>query len=74
MTVLYSKPNCAQCTATVRKLDSENVEYEVVDLTTDADALGRMKELGYLQAPVVVVDDDIHWSGYRPDLIAQHLA
>jgi glutaredoxin-like protein NrdH len=27
------------------------------------------RALGYLQAPVVVTDDD-HWSGFRPDKIA----
>ena len=74
MTVLYSKPNCAQCTATARKLKAEKVEHEVVDLSADPDALARIKGLGYLQAPVVVVDENTHWSGYRPDLILQHLA
>ncbi|CCQ18437.1 putative glutaredoxin NrdH [Rhodococcus sp. AW25M09] len=26
-------------------------------------------ELGYLQAPVVVVDEDTHWSGFRIDAL-----
>ena len=26
--------------------------------------------LGYLAAPVVVVDESTHWSGYRDDRIA----
>ena len=30
--------------------------------------LEKVKELGYLQAPVVVTDDE-HWSGFRPDKI-----
>lgn len=25
-------------------------------------------ELGHLQAPVVIIDD-AHWSGFRPDMI-----
>jgi hypothetical protein len=27
--------------------------------------------LGYLQAPVVVVDETTHWAGFRPSLIEQ---
>jgi hypothetical protein len=28
----------------------------------------QVKALGYLQAPVVITDED-HWSGFRPDKI-----
>ena len=66
---VYTKPACVQCQATHRALDSKGVEYEVVDLSTDASALERVMDLGYLQAPVVITDDD-HWSGFRPDKIA----
>lgn len=69
MTILYSKPACAQCTATKRRLDAKGIEHTVIDLTEDVGALARIKELGYLQAPVVVVDEETHWSGYRPDKI-----
>ena len=31
-------------------------------------ALEQVKALGYLQAPVVIADED-HWSGFRPDKI-----
>jgi glutaredoxin-like protein NrdH len=34
----------------------------------DPAALEHVKSLGYLQAPVVVTDED-HWSGFRPDKI-----
>lgn len=72
MTVtVYTKPACVQCAATHRALDQHRVEYESVDLTKDAGALERMRELGYAQAPVVVVDAKIHWSGYRPDRIGE---
>ncbi|WP_308115836.1 hypothetical protein [Rhodococcus sp. BP-241] len=30
--------------------------------------------LGYLAAPVVVVDADTHWSGYRDDRLAELVA
>lgn len=68
---VYTKPNCMQCQMTYRALDSANLEYEVVDITEVPAALEYVtEELGYRQAPVVVVvDDDDHWSGFQPDQI-----
>lgn len=67
---VYSKPSCVQCNATYRALDAKGITYDVVDVTQDADALAYVtEELGYSQAPIVVVDDDDHWSGFRPDHI-----
>lgn len=47
---------------------TKGIEYEVHDLSQDVDALEQVKALGYLQAPVVITDED-HWSGFRPDKI-----
>src|SRR6478609_203486 len=65
---VYTKPACVQCTATYRALDSKGIEYEIHDLSEDPTALEQVKALGYLQAPVVITDED-HWSGFRPDKI-----
>jgi glutaredoxin-like protein NrdH len=65
---VYSKPSCVQCDATYRALNKQGLEYEVVDITTDPQALESVKALGYQQAPVVFADGD-HWSGFRPDKI-----
>lgn len=75
--VVYSKPSCVQCNATYRALDAKGIPYRIVDLSQDDAALEYVKELGYAQAPVVVVDDQDHWSGFRPDhieRIAAHLS
>jgi glutaredoxin-like protein NrdH len=69
MITVYTKPACVQCNATYRALDSKGIEYRSVDLSEDPNALDVVKAMGYLQAPVVVTDDD-HWSGFRPDKIA----
>ncbi|MDQ0708530.1 MULTISPECIES: glutaredoxin-like protein NrdH [Arthrobacter] len=70
MTVtVYTKPACVQCNATYRALDKKGIVYQSVDVSQDPEALERLKEMGYLQAPVVVTDND-HWSGFRPDKIA----
>ena len=47
---------------------TKGIEYDVVDLSQDDAALAQAKELGYLQAPVVITDED-HWAGFRPDKI-----
>ena len=70
MTVtVYSKPACVQCTATYRALDAQGIQYEIFDVTADDKALQTVKDLGYMQAPVVITGDD-HWSGFRPDKIS----
>ena len=65
---VYTKPSCVQCNATYRALDAKGIEYQITDLSEDASALEQVKALGYMQAPVVVTDED-HWSGFRPDKI-----
>lgn len=65
---VFSKPACVQCDATYRALNKHGLEYTVVDISTDAEALESVKALGYQQAPVVFADGD-HWSGFRPDRI-----
>lgn len=67
---VYSKPNCVQCVATYKALDKHGIEYEVIDITQDGSAMLEIKQLGYLQAPVVVSEFS-HWSGFRPDKIEE---
>ncbi|PCK83335.1 NrdH-redoxin [Rhizobium sophoriradicis] len=66
---VYSKPACVQCTATYRALDRLGVDYDIVDISQDAEALDRVRSLGYMQAPVVVAGER-HWAGFRPDMIS----
>lgn len=66
--VVYSKPACVQCRATYRELAKYELEFQTIDVTKDLEALAFIESLGYLSAPVVVTDDD-HWSGFRPDRV-----
>lgn len=66
---VYSKPNCVQCTATYRALDQHGLDYQVVDISEDAEALEMVKSLGHLAAPVVIAGAE-NWSGFQPDRIA----
>ncbi|MGP9806180.1 glutaredoxin-like protein NrdH [Paracoccus sp. NSM] len=67
--IVYSKPACVQCTATTRALDARGLDYDVIDLTQDDEAMARVTELGYRQAPVVIAGES-HWAGFRPDMIS----
>ncbi|NKL46277.1 glutaredoxin-like protein NrdH [Rhizobium leguminosarum bv. viciae] len=66
---VYSKPACVQCTATYRALDRLGVDYDIVDISEDAEALDRVRSLGYMQAPAVIAGEQ-HWAGFRPDMIS----
>ena len=72
MVTVYGKPACVMCNATNMKLQRLGIEYEYIDVSTNADALEYTKSLGYMQAPVVVTRNEAgevldHWSGYQPD-------
>lgn len=61
---------CVRCKLTKKAMAAKGVEFVEVDvtLTENAAALAYITdELGYAEAPVVVVDDEDHWSGFRPD-------
>ena len=67
---LYTKPNCGPCTGTKRAFESKGIAFEEQQAIDHIDTL---RELGYQQAPVVVVTEGDairdHWSGLRPDKI-----
>lgn len=45
------------------------MDYEIVDISEDAEALDRVRGMGYMQVPVVVAGEN-HWAGFRPDMIS----
>lgn len=68
---LYSKPECVQCDRTEKLLVSKGLKFTKIDITQDADAYKYVTEnLGYSAAPVVVTEND-HWYGFRPDKIGE---
>ena len=70
--MVYSTPQCMACKMTYRQLDAAGIEYRVIDVSSDDPAREYVQDLGYSTAPVVVVvSDDEHWSGFRPELIAR---
>lgn len=72
--IVYSKPDCVQCTMTTKLLGKLGVEHDTINIMESDEAYAFVTQrLGYMQAPVVVIDDDTHWSGFRPELIRAHL-
>lgn len=61
---LYSKPVCVQRKETMRAFDKAGVKYEEIDLSQDEKALAKVKNLGYMQAPVVIAGAD-HGGDFR---------
>jgi glutaredoxin-like protein NrdH len=70
MVTVYTKPACVQCNATYRALDKKGIAYNSVDISVDENALAKLKELGYQQAPVVTAPTG-DWSGYNPTKIEE---
>jgi glutaredoxin-like protein NrdH len=65
---VYTKPGCVQCRATMRALQRAGLDHVTIR-HLDRPAGDFVMSLGYLQAPVVVCGPR-HWSGFRPDRIA----
>ena len=77
MTVrVYITPSCWQCAMTKKWLNRKGVHYTTVDLSDPANIndYEAIRALGYTSAPIVAIgtDYEIHWSGFRPDLLAEH--
>ena len=74
---LYTKPACVQCNATKRELKKHGltagVDYDVVDVTEDSNALEKIKAMGFLAAPVVITETE-SWAGFQPDKIRDFIA
>lgn len=51
-----------------RRLSEKNIEFQELSVTEE-DNLALAKELGFLQVPVLVLEDGTAVGGYRPDVI-----
>jgi glutaredoxin-like protein NrdH len=69
MTIVYTKDNCVQCDMTKRLMDKVGIEYDVVNISQNPEALDKLIQLGYRAAPVVITEND-SWAGFNPDKIA----
>lgn len=63
---VYTKQDCVQCKATKRWMDSKGVRYNEVDILNDDAAMARIKNAGFLAAPVVETSTGKMFSGFNP--------
>ena len=63
-TTVYTNPSCIQCDMTKKFLDKNDIPYDVIDLSSDAEALDMVLGLGFKAAPVVVTPVGT-WSGFK---------
>lgn len=73
---VYSKPACAQCTATKRWLTSKEIDFVEDDAVENLDHILAL--LRFKQAPVIRVVDPqsrtaTFWYGYNPEELERHL-
>lgn len=67
-TIIYTKYGCPQCDMTKRVLDGEGIEYKMINVEDDEDAMKYVKEVLQLYSmPVVVVEGQEPFTGFRPD-------
>lgn len=70
VSVYTTGPECIRCVLTKRVLAEKGVRFLEVDIrSNDAAREYVVDDLGYTEAPVVVVTDEDHWCGFRPDRI-----
>jgi glutaredoxin-like protein NrdH len=61
---IYTTPNCVQCDTTKRLFTKAGIEYNLIDLSNDPEAMEMVKGLGHTASPVVIAGER-HWSGFR---------
>lgn len=69
---VYTKFGCPQCDMTKRVLDEEGITYEAINVQEDEKALIYVKEeLGFSAMPVVVIEGQAPFTGFRPDKLQE---
>lgn len=72
VTVYTTGRACMQCALTENVLADLGIPFIECDITLVENVAARdyiIGDLGYTQAPVVVVDEHDHWSGFQPEQV-----
>ena len=63
MLTVYSKPNCPHCELAKSWLDSNKIEYEVIDITVNNEALDMLREQGHKSVPQLYLNNEVFVPG-----------
>ena len=64
---VYSKSGCPECTFTKKYLESESIAYEEKRLDLNDTYMEEVILLGYRTLPVVKINEEETFTGYRPE-------
>ncbi|HIK01754.1 TPA: glutaredoxin family protein [archaeon] len=54
---IYTTPTCAYCISAKEFFDKNDIEYEAIDITKDAEGMKWMQERGFQGVPVIVLGE-----------------
>lgn len=70
--VVYTKNGCPQCDMTKRVLEGEGIPFTAINVEENAEAKQYVVEvLGLTSMPVVVVEGQEPFTGFRPDKLQE---
>ena len=70
--VVYTKNGCPQCDMTKRVLEGEGIPFTAINVEENEEAMRYVKEeLGLSSMPVVVVEGQEPFTGFRPDKLQE---
>jgi len=74
MITVYSTKTCPWCTKVKEYLEGKNIDFEVVDVSTDREAAMEMvKKTGQMGVPVTKIGEKFI-VGYNPEAIDEEIA
>jgi glutaredoxin-like protein NrdH len=66
--IVYSMPDCIECTVVKKMLTEEGLDFEVRDITQNEEYQKEVEKYGFLGVPVTVIGDRAV-KGFNPELI-----
>lgn len=69
VTVFTTGPSCHLCRVTKVHMQRRGIDFVEVRLDENPVLAEKIRELGFVAAPVVLVDDEDCWEGYSSDRI-----
>ncbi|MFI9629260.1 glutaredoxin family protein [Streptomyces sp. NPDC052042] len=70
---IFGPHECPNCGTAMKLFDRHGIDYTKIDLEAgDENHRYVTEDLGYLQAPVIVVElgrKTVHWGGHRMDML-----
>lgn len=71
MVKVLTSSTCTACDATKKTLNKYGVPFEEINVDQDEAMRQEALSMGYLSLPVVIVDDETSWSGFRYDRLRE---